>query len=100
MIVLDWTLLVPGLLAGAAAAGLFLAGLAAGIRLALRRARPSPVLFLSAALRIAAVLGLGWWIAGLGAQALAGFALGFVLMRTLVLAVVRPAGARGAPSCN
>ncbi|WP_180899858.1 N-ATPase subunit AtpR [Martelella soudanensis] len=100
MIALDWTLLLPGLLAGAGAAGLFLAGLALGIRFALRGSRPALALFVSAALRMAALLGLGWWVAGLGAQALAAFALGFVITRTLVVAVVRATEAREAPTCN
>lgn len=100
MIALDWTLVVPGLLAGAVAAALFLAGLALGIRFALRRQRPALGLFVSAALRMAALLGLGWWVSGMGIQALAAFALGFLVTRTLVLAVVRSGQAREAPTCN
>lgn len=100
MIALDWTLLVPGLLAGAVAACLFLAGLALGIRFAMRRPRPALLLFVSAALRMAALLGLGWWVAGMGVQALAGFALGFLVTRTIIVAVVRSGEAREAPKCN
>ncbi|MAM13892.1 MAG: ATP synthase subunit AtpR [Rhizobiaceae bacterium] len=100
MIALDWTLVVPGLLAGAAAAGLFLAGLALGIRLALRRSQPALALFLSAALRMAALLGLGWWVAGMGVQAIVAFAIGFLVTRTIIVAVVRSGEAREAPRCN
>ncbi|MAU21180.1 MAG: ATP synthase subunit AtpR [Martelella sp.] len=97
MIALDWTLVAPGFLAGAVAAALFLGGLALGIRFALRRQSPALVLFLSAALRMAALLGLGWWVAGLGLQAIAAFAIGFLLTRTIIVAVVRSSEA---PRCN
>ncbi|MGV0819129.1 N-ATPase subunit AtpR [Martelella sp. AMO21009] len=100
MIALDWTLVAPGFLAGAVAAALFLGGLALGIRFALRRQSPALVLFLSAALRMAALLGLGWWVAGLGLQAIAAFALGFLLTRTIIVAVVRSGQAREAQRCN
>jgi len=100
MIALDWTLVAPGFLAGAVAAALFLGGLALGIRFALRGARPAPVLLVSAALRIAALLGLGWWVAGMGMQALAAFAIGFLVTRTIIVAVVRSGEAREAPRCN
>ncbi|MCD1633646.1 hypothetical protein K7H91_07665 [Martelella mediterranea] len=100
MIALDWTLVVPGLLAGAAAAGLFLAGLALGIRFVMRRSRPALLLFVSAALRIAALLGIGWWVAGMGAQALVAFAIGFLVTRTIIVAVVRSGEAREVPKCN
>lgn len=91
---LDWSLFAIGLLAGSAAAVLYFAGLAWGMRLALRRARPVAVLLPSAALRIAALLAAGWWIAGQGAFALAGFALAFVAARVVLLIALRPAEGR------
>ncbi len=78
-----------GLLAGSAAAALFLAGLGLGLRLALRSARPTPMLLASSAVRIALLLSAGWGIAGQGSAALAGFALGFLAMRSLILFFVR-----------
>jgi hypothetical protein len=88
---IDWTGLALGLLAGSAAAGLFFAGLALGLRLSRRRARPLAVLLPSAALRIALLLAAGWWVASaLGAAAAAGFALAFLIWRTLLVAAMRP----------
>lgn len=78
-----------GLLAGSAAAVLFLAGLGLGLRLALRSARPTPTLLASSAVRIALLLSAGWGMAGQGNVALAGFALGFLVMRSLILFFVR-----------
>ncbi|EPX78228.1 F0F1 ATP synthase subunit A [Litoreibacter arenae] len=90
MIAIDWTLFGFGALAGTFAAALFFAGLAFGMRLALRTARPTSVLLLSAALRIAALLGLVWWMTTQGLAALAGFALAFLVTRFVVLAFARP----------
>lgn len=100
MIELHWTLLGFGIAGGAMAAGIFLAGLAAGIWLALRSKRPGPVLAVSATLRIAALLAFGWWVATLGQSALIGFALGFLGMRLAVLSVVRATDAPKDISCN
>lgn len=88
----DLSTFALGLLAGGIAAALFFAGLAWGMRLALRSARPLAVLLPSAALRIGLLLGAGWWVATLGgAVALAGFALAFLVARVALLAAVRPA---------
>lgn len=89
MIALDWMALGQGALLGALAAAVFFAGLAWGMRIALRQPRPAPVLLLSAALRIAALLAVGWWVAGQGAVALAGFALAFLVLRFAVLVFAR-----------
>ncbi|QIE54209.1 ATP synthase subunit AtpR [Pikeienuella piscinae] len=87
--VLDFGLFGLGLLAGAMAAALFFAGLAWGMRLALRAARPVSVLLASAALRIALLLGVGWWVAAQGMAAGVGFALAFLAMRLALLATLR-----------
>ncbi len=87
---LDWTTFALGLLTGSAAAGLFFAGLALGMRLALGHAHPVAILLPSAGLRIALLLLAGWWIAGQGAAAAIGFALAFLICRTILLAVMRP----------
>jgi len=89
MITLDWAALGLGAGLGILAGAMFFGGLAVGMRIALRGARPAAALLLSAVLRIAAVLSLGWWVAGHGGAALAGFALAFVAVRTGVLLVAR-----------
>lgn len=92
---IDWAAFALGLLAGSAAGALFFAGLAIGMRLALRRARPAAILLLSAAIRIALLLAAGWGVAGLGATALAGFALAFTAVRFAVLTTLRVPAAEG-----
>lgn len=93
---IDWTMFALGLLGGLAAGAFFFGGLALGMRLALRRARPMAVLLPSAALRIALLLAAGWWVAGQGGAALAGFVLAFIGMRSAMLACLRPSRDNGA----
>ncbi|AJE48444.1 ATP synthase subunit I [Celeribacter indicus] len=101
MIDLDWTLVGLGALGGAVAGVLFFAGLALGMRLALRARRPVPVLVTSAGLRIAALLAAGWLVAQAGAAVLAAFALAFVAVRFLAVALARPPRAeKDAPGWN
>ncbi|MEQ9038896.1 MAG: ATP synthase subunit I [Silicimonas sp.] len=87
----DWGGLGVGAAAGLVAGVLFLGGLAIGMRLALRSSRPMPVLVLSSALRIAALLGAVWLIAQSGLAMLVGFALAFVALRIAAVSLVRPA---------
>lgn len=90
MIPFDGISLVLGLIAGAVASAAFFAGLALGMRFALRAANPVPILMLSAIVRMAALLGLGWLTATLGGMwAFAGFALAFMLTRLIVIRVTR-----------
>ncbi len=86
----DYTLFGFGLLAGTVASGLYFAGLAWGMRLALRAARPVAVLLPSASIRIALLIGAGFWISQSGALALAGFALAFLMVRLVVTSAMRP----------
>ena len=99
MIQIDWNFVVLGLVLGTAAGALFFAGLGLGLRLALRSGQPVRVLMLSATLRIAALLGIGWLVVSQGGPwALAGFALSFLVVRTIATMVARagtPTG--GAP---
>lgn len=97
---IDWGVFALGLLGGALAGALFFAGLAWGMRLALRTARPMSVLLPSAAIRIALLLAAGFWIAGLGGVALAGFALGFLVLRLVMLSVLRAKSMKGAAQWN
>ncbi|MCL4684716.1 ATP synthase subunit AtpR [Myxococcota bacterium] len=89
MIAADWSMFGLGALVGLIAGAVFFAGLALGLRLALRSTRTTSVLLLSSALRIAALLGAGWLVAQHGATALAGFALAFVAMRFASVAIAR-----------
>lgn len=80
-----------GALAGAALAGVHLAGLWWSVRRAARTPRPARLLAASALLRIAVVaLGLAL-VATRGAPALFAALAGFLLTRTLVLARARSA---------
>ena len=90
MIQIEWLMLGFGALAGAVSGAVFFAGLAWGMRLALRAGRPTTVLLLSGVLRIGALLGVGWLVASvLGASGFIGFALAFLLVRTGILAIAR-----------
>jgi hypothetical protein len=101
MMTFDWIALALGAAAGAVTAALFFAGLALGMRLALRASRPTATLLASSTLRIAGLLAAGWLVAGQGgAAALAGFALAFLVVRTLAIALARRPVPQGAPRCN
>ena len=97
---IDWIAVALGMLAGTAAGAAYFAGLAWGMRLALRSARPAAVLVPSAALRIALLLAAGWWTALLGTEALVGFALAFVALRFFLVAVIRPKAIEGDEQWN
>jgi len=88
---------------GLPACALYFAGLALGMRRALRARHPALVLLASFALRVTLLLALGAW---LGARthalgSLAGLLLAFLLVRTLALrrargsAAAPPLGAEG-----
>ncbi|WP_375261740.1 ATP synthase subunit I [Palleronia sp.] len=96
----DLIMLGAGLAAGALAAALYLAGLAIGMRMAWRRARPLPILLASAALRIGALLAAGYGAALVGTQAVLSFAVGFLVVRMLIVQWVRAAPSREATSWN
>jgi hypothetical protein len=98
MIAIDWTALMIGAAIGGVASGAFFAGLAYGMRLALRSAAPVKVLALSAVLRIAALLALGWLVvAQAGPWVGLGYALAFMAVRVLATTYMRVgASGRGA----
>lgn len=86
----DWTGFLIGVLAGGALGALFFAGLAWGVKIALRRPHPTAILLPSAALRIAGLLAGGWAVAvWLGVEGALGFALAFIGLRTILLARIR-----------
>ncbi|MEP3443006.1 MAG: ATP synthase subunit I [Sulfitobacter sp.] len=99
MIIMDWSAISLGLAIGTVASALFFAGLGWGMRMALRTNSPTSVLVLSAAVRIAALLIVGWAVVAVsGPFALAGFAFAFLLVRTLSVIGARVQRVeRGAP---
>jgi F1F0 ATPase subunit 2 len=90
MISADWTAALLGLAAGVVASAAFFAGLAVGMRRALRSANPVTFLSLSAVLRIAALLGVGWVVVERGGPwAGLGFAGAFFVTRLVATAFAR-----------
>lgn len=92
---IDWVMFLLGAGGGLAAAGLFFGGLALGIRLALRAARPMAVLLPSAAIRLGLLLAAGWWVAGQGVAPFAGFVIIFLVARFILLSRLRSPTAKG-----
>ncbi len=88
---MDWDALLRGFVWGLPVSVLFFAGLAWGMRLALRSRQPTMLLLLSAALRITALLGVGYWVSAAASKGwpLAGYALAFFLVRVLAVARAR-----------
>ncbi len=96
MSAVDWPSVVFGGAVGAVMGALFFVGLAVGMRWALRSETPVKLLSLSAALRIAALLGIGWLVVGQGGPwAAIGYALAFFVVRLIATTFARvgvPAG--------
>lgn len=86
----DIGLMLFGMAVGTVVSAVFFAGLGYGVRLALRSARPTVVLLLSAALRIGAFLGCLWVTAQSGLWATLGFALAFLVVRLIAIALAGP----------
>jgi hypothetical protein len=94
MIAFDGFAFAIGLAIGAVVSGLFFAGLGLGMRYALRQRNPLPFLAVSAALRMAMLLVLGWAVATqAGAWALGGYALAFVITRFIATSLAKSGGA-------
>jgi F1F0 ATPase subunit 2 len=85
--VADFGAVLLGVAVGVPVSLLFFAGLAWGMRLALRATQPEAWLLLSAACRIALLLGVGSWLAasGINTWSLAGYALAFFLVRLIAV---------------
>ncbi len=90
---IGWEALLLGFTVGVSASMLFFAGLAWGMRLALRSVRPGPVLLLSSLCRIAVLLGVGFWVTAIGDKvwSLVGYAVGFFLVRLAAVLWARTA---------
>jgi len=90
MIPFDWTSALLGIGAGTVMSVLFFAGLAVGMRFALRSTNPVGVLALSAAVRIFALIGVGWIVAEqAGPWAALGYAVAFFASRLVATTVAR-----------
>lgn len=89
--VIDWTALVLGFALGVPVSGLFFAGLAWGMTRALRSDRPERLLLLSALLRMAMLLGAGFWLAASTATAwpMIGYGLAFFTVRLVAVTWAR-----------
>jgi len=86
----DWTAALLGLMIGTAISAAFFAGLNAGMRLALRSQKPVSLLMASAAIRIAALLGVGWLVSVQGGVwALSGYAAAFLIVRFIAMTIAR-----------
>lgn len=91
--VVDWGAMLLGFSFGVPVSVLFFAGLAWGMRVALRSTRPGTWLLLSFICRLALLLAVGFWLTASGANAwpLAGYALAFFLVRLVALLWARTA---------
>nr|WP_309503847.1 ATP synthase subunit AtpR [uncultured Roseovarius sp.] len=90
MIVVDWTEFLFGGTIGLVMGALFFIGLAVGVRYALRSENSIMLLSLSAVIRIAALLGVGWIVLALGGSwAGAGYAVAFLLARFIATTFAR-----------
>lgn len=89
----DWDAVLLGFSCGVPVSVLFFVGLAWGMRLALRSARPGVLLVLSFACRVTVLLAVGFWLtaARVDAWPLAGYVLAFLLVRLTIVLWVRVA---------
>lgn len=87
MIEFDGQAMLLGLLLGLPVSAFFFAGLAWGMRRALRARHPAPLLLLSFLLRAGVLLGAGLWLTGVAQplSALPAYMLAFLLVRTAAL---------------
>jgi hypothetical protein len=90
MIAVEWTALSLGIAIGILMSLIFFAGLAFGMQRALRREGSVAVLFLSAVLRIAMFLGVGWGVVTqAGPWAFVGYGMAFFICRRIATTVAR-----------
>lgn len=81
--------LAVGMAFGVVAGILFFAGLGLGVRIALKSARPGPILLVSAVLRISLLLLSGWVVAQWGLWSAVGFGVAFLAARYAIVMWVR-----------
>ncbi|MEP3437618.1 MAG: ATP synthase subunit I [Hoeflea sp.] len=96
MIEIDWTAAMLGFAIGTVMGIVFFAGLAIGIRRALRTKTPVGILTLSAALRLAAFLSIGWVVVSQGGPwAGLGYGVAFLVVRFVATTLARSEAATG-----
>lgn len=96
MISVDWIAAMLGLVVGIVMSAGFFIGLAVGMRRALRSANPVKLLSLSAALRIAALLGVGWVVMGQGGLwGALGYGVAFLVVRFAATTFARVSATAG-----
>lgn len=96
MIEIDWTAAMLGFGIGTVMGIVFFACLAFGIRRALRTKTPVGLLTLSAALRLAAFLGIGWVVVSQGGPwAGLGYGIAFLVVRFVATTLARSEAATG-----
>ncbi len=97
MMSIDWNAAMLGCVVGAVMSAVFFAGLSFGMRVALRTAIPIRILSLSAALRIAVFVGVGWVVVGQGGPwSFLGYGIAFFVARFIVTTVARARAHAGA----
>lgn len=90
MIPFEWSQILIGMGVGAAASALYFAGLAYGLRIALRTASPIRILSISATLRMAMLLCAGWIVTTqCGPWAFVGYGAAFFVVRFIATTVAR-----------
>lgn len=90
MIPFDWAQVIIGLCVGVVISTLYFAGLAYGMRIALRSGSPIHILSFSASLRIVILLSAGWFVTlQSGPWAFVGYGVAFFVVRFIATTVVR-----------
>lgn len=96
MIEVDWTAAMLGFGIGTVMGVGFFVGLALGIRRALRTRSPAGVLALSAVVRLAAFLGVGWVVVShAGPWAGLGYGVAFLVVRFVATSLARSEAVTG-----
>ncbi|MEM5493022.1 ATP synthase subunit I [Hoeflea sp. AS16] len=96
MIDIDWTAAMLGFGIGTVMGVVFFVGLAVGIRRALRTKTPIGILTLSAAVRLAAFLGVGWVVVSQGGPwAGLGYGIAFLVVRLVATTLARSEAVTG-----
>ncbi|AKH98776.1 N-ATPase, AtpR subunit [Hoeflea sp. IMCC20628] len=96
MIDIDWTAAMVGFGIGTVMGIVFFVGLAVGIQRALRTKNHIGILALSAAIRLAAFLGIGWVVVSqAGPWAGLGYGIAFLIVRLVATTLARTDAATG-----
>lgn len=90
MIAINWIAVMLGVGVGSITSAAFFGGLAIGMRWALRSSAPVGLLAISAVVRIAGLIGIGWVVAQQGGPwAALGYAFAFFAARLIATTIAR-----------